>query len=147
MLLLTVANMNKGVGKTLATQRLAEALVSRGRRVLLLDLDPKMDHNLTNALGGERLVESPTHTLYAALKGKRTITPFAVGPALALIPAHSSLQQAETWRSLDLYQLGELDIIFLQGGIGGGNGRGTMVGVGGTPAGVPEVATLPLAPG
>jgi len=102
--------MNKGVGKTVATQRLAGALVRRGVRVLLLDLDPEMGRNLTHALSSERLGPLSTHTLYDALEEKRAITPFEVGPALALIPAHSSLQRAETWRSLALDQLGALDV-------------------------------------
>jgi hypothetical protein len=112
VLILTIANMKKGTGKTLTTQRLADALVGRGKRVLLLDLDPEMDRNLTRALGTGRFGEFPSHTLYEALEEQRTITPFAVGPALGLIPAHSTLQQAETWRSLDLNRLTALDDFF-----------------------------------
>jgi AAA domain len=109
VLIVTIANMNKGVGKTVATQRLTGALVKRRVRALLLDLDPEMDHNLTHALSSQRLGPLSTHTLYDALEEKRAITPFEVGPALALIPAHSNLQRAETWRSLALDQLGALD--------------------------------------
>ena len=102
--------MNKGVGKTLATQREASALVKRRVRVLLLDLDLEVDHNLTHALSTERLGQLSTHTLYDAPEECQAITPFEVGPALALIPAHSNLQQAETWRSLNLDRLSELDV-------------------------------------
>jgi AAA domain len=95
MLTLAVANIFKGVGKTTATLRLAEALRKLGQRVLLIDLDPEMERNLTHASRCMRLAPRATHALYDDREEGRQLTPFYVGAALALVPACSTLLQGD----------------------------------------------------
>ncbi len=52
---IAVANQKGGVGKTTTTANLGAALTIRGRRVLLVDLDPQ--GNLTSSFGLEKKVE------------------------------------------------------------------------------------------
>src|SRR5437879_2317781 len=52
---IAVANQKGGVGKTTTTANLGAALALRGRRVLLVDLDPP--GNLTSAFGLEKNVQ------------------------------------------------------------------------------------------
>src|SRR5438105_7930363 len=52
---IAVANQKGGVGKTTTTANLGAALALRGRRVLLVDLDPQ--GNLTSAFGLEKNVQ------------------------------------------------------------------------------------------
>src|SRR4051794_35302234 len=52
---IAVANQKGGVGKTTTTANLGAALTLRGKRVLLVDLDPQ--GNLTSAFGLEKNVQ------------------------------------------------------------------------------------------
>ena len=67
---IAVANQKGGVGKTTTTANLGAALALRGRRVLLVDLDPQ--GNLTSAFGLEKDVQ---HTVAESLLDRRVPLP------------------------------------------------------------------------
>lgn len=71
-----ILNEKGGVGKTTSSATLSHALARRGRKVLVVDLDPQA--NLTAWLG----TTAPVATLANALADHR-LTPDAVGPSSA----------------------------------------------------------------
>jgi chromosome partitioning protein len=98
---IAVANQKGGVGKSTTTQNLGFALAERGRRVLLVDLDPQ--GNLTSAFGLEKAVQQ---TVAESLLDRRV--PLPVVPVengseptpgaaclLAVVPAAVGLASAE----------------------------------------------------
>jgi chromosome partitioning protein len=104
---IAVANQKGGVGKTTTTANLGAALALRGKRVLLVDLDPQ--GNLTSAFGLEKDVQ---HTVAESLLDRRIPLPVvsvangaAHGPAsaqhfapaqhLSVVPASVGLASAE----------------------------------------------------
>src|ERR1700716_3840811 len=98
---IAVANQKGGVGKTTTTANLGAALALRGRRVLLVDLDPQ--GNLTSAFGLEKDVQQ---TVAESLLDRRIPLPvvnvvngaagghFKAQP-LAVVPAAVALASAE----------------------------------------------------
>ena len=99
---IAVANQKGGVGKTTTTANLGAALALRGRRVLLVDLDPQ--GNLTSAFGLEKDVQQ---TVAESLLDRRVplpVVPVANGAAaddpttehhLSVVPAAVGLASAE----------------------------------------------------
>jgi chromosome partitioning protein len=98
---IAVANQKGGVGKTTTTANLGAALALRGRRVLLVDLDPQ--GNLTSAFGLERDIQQ---TVADSLLDRRIPLPVvavangaAEGPPgaehLSVVPAAVALASAE----------------------------------------------------
>jgi chromosome partitioning protein len=101
---IAVANQKGGVGKTTTTANLGAALALRGRRVLLIDLDPQ--GNLTSAFGLEKDIQQ---TVAESLLDRRVPLPVvsvangsAESPALAhtakplfVVPAAVGLASAE----------------------------------------------------
>jgi chromosome partitioning protein len=98
---IAVANQKGGVGKTTTTANLGAALALRGRRVLLVDLDPQ--GNLTSAFGLEKDIQQ---TVAESLLDRRVPLPVVSvvnGAAnghvdaqpLAVVPAAVGLASAE----------------------------------------------------
>ncbi len=91
---IAVVNQKGGVGKTTTTVNLGAALANRGRRVLLIDLDPQA--NLSMHLGIE--VPSGETSIYDVLLGEApfgdAIRPTEV-PGLSVVPANIDLSGAE----------------------------------------------------
>jgi chromosome partitioning protein len=98
---IAVANHKGGVGKTTTTANLGAALALRGRRVLLIDLDPQ--GNLTSSFGLEK---EGQHTVADALLDRRVPLPVVCVPngspdglesseQLSVVPAADALAAAE----------------------------------------------------
>ena len=90
-----IANQKGGVGKTTTSVNLSAALASRGRQVLLVDLDPQ--GNASSGLGLKKF-EYQDANVYHVLIGERTIGEVirvTSIPSLNVVPANPDLVGAE----------------------------------------------------
>ena len=90
-----IANQKGGVGKTTTSVNLSAALASRGRQVLLVDLDPQ--GNASSGLGLKKF-EYQDANVYHVLIGERAIGEVirvTSIPTLNVVPANSDLVGAE----------------------------------------------------
>lgn len=90
-----IANQKGGVGKTTTSVNLSAALAARGRRILLIDLDPQ--GNASSGLGLKKY-EYQDNNVYHVLIGEASIeTAIRVSntPNLSVLPANPDLVGAE----------------------------------------------------
>ncbi|HEV8253970.1 MAG TPA: ParA family protein [Vicinamibacteria bacterium] len=94
MIVIAIANQKGGVGKTTTAINLSAALAMRGRRTLLIDLDPQANSSLTYLD-----VRSLQHSMYDVLSDGHTladiVTPTAI-TNLDLAPARLGLAKLES---------------------------------------------------
>src|SRR5690349_12357269 len=92
MNIITVINAKGGCGKSTIAMNLAAGLANRGRRTLLIDMDPQAQ--VTQWLGaGDGL--SPQGTLVAAMEGKETLPSLVQQTAfgnLSFVPSSQGLE-------------------------------------------------------
>ena len=86
---ITLANFKGGVGKTTSAINIGAGLSNKGKKTLLIDLDPQF--NLTQSLG----IINPERTIYSALIGKENLLPVEVYKSLDIIPSSLDLIKAE----------------------------------------------------
>ena len=93
MTVLALTNQKGGVGKTTTAVNLGACLAARGRRVLLVDVDPQA--NASASLG---LDPPPARSIYEVLIEEATIDEVTLDtnqPGLRLVPSTSDLAGAE----------------------------------------------------
>jgi chromosome partitioning protein len=103
-MIITIANQKGGVGKTTTAINLAAAFAHRGRRTLLVDLDPQGNSTMS-FLDPHDVHRSTYEVLTAAASIQEVIVPSPV-PNLDLAPARISLAKLESTL------VGELDAHF-----------------------------------
>lgn len=84
-----ISNHKGGVGKTTSTINIGAALVGRGKKVLLVDLDPQA--NLTQSLA----IKNVEFTIYENLKGTKIVKPIEYRNNMYVLPSSLDLSAAE----------------------------------------------------
>jgi chromosome partitioning protein len=86
---IALSNHKGGVGKTTSTVNIGAGLAKRGKRVMLIDMDPQA--NLSQCFG----VQEPEYTVYGALTGEHDLKPYELRENLHLVPSTLDLAGAE----------------------------------------------------
>jgi chromosome partitioning protein len=88
-IIIAISNHKGGVGKTTSAINIGAGLALKGKKVLLIDMDPQA--NMSQSLG----VHEPEKGIYEALKGTDTLEIMKIRKNLALVPATAGLGGAE----------------------------------------------------
>ncbi len=92
--IIALANQKGGVGKTTSTINLAYALVQKGQRVLMVDMDPQS--SLTIYCGHDpRVLEQQQRTVYWALMKEKEISEILISDNPSVIASSIHLASAE----------------------------------------------------
>ncbi len=86
---ISIANFKGGVGKTTSSINVGACLAIKGKKTLLIDLDPQ--YNLTQSLG----INDPQESVYDALLGKSNLPILSIKDNLDLVPSSLELSKAE----------------------------------------------------
>lgn len=86
---IALSNHKGGVGKTTSTVNIGAGLANKGKRVLLIDMDPQA--NLTQCFG----IQDPEYTIYGSLVGDYELKPYEVKEKLHVVPSTLDLAGAE----------------------------------------------------
>jgi chromosome partitioning protein len=92
--IIALVNQKGGVGKTTSTINLASALVQRGKRVLIVDMDPQGSLTIYSNQDPSELEKEQNTLFYGLMKGK-PIDEIVIPGNPALLPASISLASAE----------------------------------------------------
>lgn len=86
---IALSNHKGGVGKTTSTVNIGAGLANKGKKVLLIDMDPQA--NLSQCFG----IQDPECTIYGALIGEHDLKPYAIKDTLHVVPSTLDLAGAE----------------------------------------------------
>ena len=86
---IALSNHKGGVGKTTSTVNIGAGLANKGKKVLVIDMDPQA--NLSQCFG----IQEPEFTVYGSLVGDYDLKPYALRDTLHVVPSTLDLAGAE----------------------------------------------------
>ncbi len=87
--IIAVSNHKGGVGKTTSVSNIGAGLALKGKKVLIIDIDPQA--NLSQSFN----INEPEVNIYGALKSEYELSPVKLQKNLFIIPANGELGAAE----------------------------------------------------